>query len=110
MQWRITPSANPPYALAGTTAATAGLPTSDMYPVVADCNFEGNAIASLRNGVLFVGGTNDATRSAPGVLYRNGLDASAAIDVIIDFKHDSGFGKIGLVANGVPGLCTIPVR
>jgi hypothetical protein len=96
--------------LGGTTVAKASLPTSDMYPVVVDCNFEGNAIALLRNGVLFVGSMNDTTRSAAGVLYRNGLDGSAAIGVIIDFKHDPGFGKIGLVANGVPGICTIPVR
>jgi hypothetical protein len=94
--------------LAETTAAKAGLPTSDMYPVVAELWRQRHSVAAY--GVLFVGSINDTTRSAPGVLYRNGSNASEAIDVIIDFKHDPGFGKIGLVANGVPGLCTISVK
>jgi hypothetical protein len=98
------------FGLANTAAYAASLPTSDMYPAVVDCTFEGHTIASLRNGVLFITDTKDPVPNAPGVLYRNGLNSSAAMDVTVDYTHDFGFGKVGLVTNGVHGLCTIPAR
>lgn len=89
-----------------TGVGAANVPTPDMWPVVVNCTFDGHTIAGLKAGVLFIRENKNPAPNVPGVLYRNGLNLSAAMDVTVDYTRDPGFGKLYVIANGVSGLCT----